>query len=41
MRTSLETGVVADNWKSANVTPIYKKVGKANVENYCPLSLTS
>jgi len=35
-----ETSVPAD-WKSANVTPIFKKGSRSSVENYRPVSLTS
>jgi len=38
-RKSLE-GEVPDDWKVANVTPIYKKGSKLCTENYRPISLT-
>ena len=38
---SMQTGVVPDDWKEANVTPIYKKGTKASPGNYRPVSLTS
>ncbi|KAI0241542.1 hypothetical protein LSAT2_023838, partial [Lamellibrachia satsuma] len=35
-------GEVPVDWKSANVTPIYKKKGtKSQTSNYRPVSLTS
>ena len=40
-KKSLEEGVVPEDWRTANVTPIYKKGGKASVGNYRPVSLTS
>jgi hypothetical protein len=40
MRESLNTAVVPDDWKVANVTPIFRK-GSINVSNYRPVSLTS
>ncbi|KAF2346871.1 Reverse transcriptase domain [Trinorchestia longiramus] len=38
---SLETGIVLDDWKRANVTPIFKKGNKQIPNNYRPISLTS
>ena len=40
-KRSLFEGVVPEDWRSANVTPIYKKGGKSSVGNYRPVSLTS
>ncbi|KAF2355305.1 Reverse transcriptase domain [Trinorchestia longiramus] len=38
---SLETGIVPDDWKRANVTPIFKKGNRQIPNNYRPISLTS
>lgn len=38
---SLAEGSVPEDWKSANITPIYKKGLKNNAGNYRPVSLTS
>ena len=37
---SIKTGKLPSEWKTAHVTPIYKKGGKAKAENYRPVSLT-
>jgi hypothetical protein len=34
-------GVVPDDWKLANIVPMYKKTEKDQVENYRPISLLS
>ena len=38
---SLSTGVVPSAWRSANVTPVYKKGEHYKASNYRPISLTS
>jgi hypothetical protein len=38
---SLEEGEVPEDWKTANVTPIFKKGVKSDPGNYRPVSLTS
>ena len=38
---SLESGIVPDNWKEANVTPIDKGGNIKEIINYRPISLTS
>jgi hypothetical protein len=38
---SLDEGVVPQDWKEANVTPIFKKGAKSVPGNYRPVSLTS
>ncbi len=38
---SMDTGGVPEDWKSANVTPIFKKGAKSEPGNYRPVSLTS
>ncbi|VDI69164.1 Hypothetical predicted protein [Mytilus galloprovincialis] len=37
----LDTGVVPNDWRSANVSPFYKKGQKYTASNYRPISLTS
>ena len=37
---SLDTGIVPSDWRTAHVSPIYKKGSKYNPENYRPISLT-
>ncbi len=39
--TSLQSGSLPDDWKLANVTPIFKKGSKSLPCNYRPISLTS
>ena len=38
---SLQEGIVPLDWRTANITPIYKKGTKSLAENYRPVSLTS
>ena len=38
---SFEEGTVPDDWRQANITPIFKKGSKSVVGNYRPVSLTS
>uniref|UniRef100_A0A4W3J3J8 Reverse transcriptase domain-containing protein n=1 Tax=Callorhinchus milii TaxID=7868 RepID=A0A4W3J3J8_CALMI len=40
-QTSVDTGKVPNDWKIANVTPLFKKGGRENRENYRPVSLMS
>jgi len=40
-RKSLDENSVPDDWKNANICPIFKKGSRNNVENYRPISLTS
>ena len=39
-KISVESGKLPREWKTANVTPIYKKGGKSMAQNYRPVSLT-
>jgi hypothetical protein len=40
-QASLDQGIIPDEWKTANVVPIFKKGDKSKPENYRPVSLTS
>ena len=38
---SLESGQVPEDWRVANVTPLYKKVSREELGSYRPVSLIS
>ena len=38
--SSLPEGKVLNDWRNANVSPVYKKGAKMKAENYCLISLT-
>ena len=40
-QASLNQGIIPDDWKKANVAPIFKKGDRSKPENYRPISLTS
>ena len=40
-RRSLYSGVIPDEWLTANITPLFKKGNKLEPTNYRPVSLTS
>ena len=40
-QSSLDTGIIPQDWKKAHIVPIYKKGSKHSPENYRPISLTS
>ena len=40
-QSSLNQGQLPQDWKSANITPIYKKGNRTDPVNYRPISLTS
>ena len=40
-RKLLDDGMVPDDWRNANVSPLYKNGCRTNVGNYRPVSLTS
>ena len=39
-KKSIDSGVLPDIWKEANVTPLFKKGSKLKPSNYRPVSLT-
>ena len=40
-QASIDTGYLPHDWRSANITPIYKKGDRSDPSNYRPVSLTS
>ena len=38
---SLNTGAIPNNWRMANITPLFKKGDRSQPNNYRPISLTS
>jgi len=40
-RASLKQGILPSDWKTALVTPLFKKGSRNDPCNYCPISLTS
>ena len=40
-RKSIDEGVVPDDWKSANISPVFKKGNRNVMDSYRPVSLTS
>jgi len=40
-RKSVDTGRVPQDWRTANITPLFKKGKRSQAKNYRPVSLTS
>ena len=40
-QNSLDSGIVPEDWKKANISGVYKKGSRAECQNYRPISLTS
>ena len=38
---SLDTGKIPDDWRMANIAPVYKRGDKCSAENYRPVSIPS
>ncbi len=38
---SIQTGVIPQDWRDANITPLFKKGSRMSANNYRPVSLTS
>jgi hypothetical protein len=38
---SINTGQIPEDWKNANIVPIFKKADRSKPSNYRPVSLTS
>ena len=36
---SLQTGIISSAWKFSNVTPVYKKGDRSDLENFHPISV--
>ena len=41
LNKSFSSGLLPNQWKCADITPLHKKGSKCLRENYCPVSLTS
>ena len=40
-KRSIDKNEIPEDWKKANVSPIFKKGDRSGIENYRPVSLTS